>query len=247
MKYAIFYFSPTGGTKFVADIISRELGNAVMQELTTPSMDVELQDDTLAFFCIPVYAGRIPKPMYDRMSIIKGHNTPCVPVAVYGNRAVDDALLEISDLAKKQGFITVGGCEMIAPHSVDPSFGADRPDASDVAQLKDFLDKLKAMESFKEVKMPGDPDYAKKKAKDFPLYPKPSKECIGCGICYKYCPAGAIKAKRMKTIKRKCINCMRCVSMCSTESRKVPAPMRLVAHMTLKKTCSDRKEPKFYL
>lgn len=40
---------------------------------------------------------------------------------------------------------------------------------------------------------------------------------------------------------------MRCVSMCSTESRKVPAPMRLAAHLTLKKLCSERKEPKFYL
>ena len=26
MKYAIFYFSPCGGTKAVADIISKELG-----------------------------------------------------------------------------------------------------------------------------------------------------------------------------------------------------------------------------
>ena len=38
MKYAIFYFSPCGGTKSVADIISKELGAAPMQELTTPSM-----------------------------------------------------------------------------------------------------------------------------------------------------------------------------------------------------------------
>lgn len=51
----------------------------------------------------------------------------------------------------------------------------------------------------------------------------------------------------MRTVPTKCISCMRCVSMCSTESRKVPAPMRLAAHLTLKKLCSERKEPKFYL
>ena len=66
MKYAIFYFSPCGGTKTVADIISRELGDAPMQELTTPSMNTAIDRDTLTFFCIPVYGGRIPKPMYDR-------------------------------------------------------------------------------------------------------------------------------------------------------------------------------------
>ena len=93
MKYAIFYFSPCGGTKSVADIISKELGDAPMQELTTPSMNTAIDHDTLTFFCFPVYGGRIPKPMYDRMKIISGDKTPCVPVAVFGNRAVDDALL----------------------------------------------------------------------------------------------------------------------------------------------------------
>ena len=95
--------------------------------------------------------------------------------------------------------------------------------------------------------MPGDPNYASKPVKSLPLYPAPAKECIGCGICFKYCPAGAISAKRMKTKTRLCISCMRCVSICSTDSRKVPAPMRLAAHATLKKLCSGRKEPAFYL
>ena len=153
----------------------------------------------------------------------------------------------MSELAEKCGFVTVAGCEMVAPHSIDPQFGAGRPDASDKAKLHEFLEKLKAAESFSPVKMPGDPGYAKKKSAALPLYPVASKECIGCGICEKYCPAGAIKGKHMRTVPTKCISCMRCVSMCSTESRKVPAPMRLAAHLTLKKLCSERKEPKFYL
>ena len=185
--------------------------------------------------------------MYDRMKIIRGDNSPCVPVAVFGNRAVDDALLEMSDLAEKSGFVTVAGCAMVAPHSIDPEFGAGRPDTSDKAKLHDFLEKLKNAESFKSVKMPGDPGYAKKKAAGLPLYPVASKECIGCGMCEKYCPAGAIKGKHMRTVPTKCISCMRCVSMCSTDSRRVPAPMRLAAHMTLKKLCSERREPEFYL
>ena len=82
--------------------------------------------------------------MYDRMKIISGYKTPCVPVAVFGNRAVDDALLEMSELAEKCGFVTVAGCEMVAPHSIDPQFGAGRPDASDKAKLHEFLEKLKA-------------------------------------------------------------------------------------------------------
>ena len=112
MRKVIFYFSPCGGTKTVADIINKACGDVLMQEITTPSMDVSLDENTLAFFCFPVYGGRIPKPMYDRMEQIKGNKTPCVHVAVYGNRAVDDALLEMQDLSDKHGFITVGGCEI---------------------------------------------------------------------------------------------------------------------------------------
>ena len=247
MKKVIFYFSPTGGTKAVADIFNREFGDVLMQEITTPSFDVEIDSDTMAFFFFPVYAGRIPKPMYDRMKQIKGKGSPCVPVAVYGNRAVDDALLEMSELAAKSGFVTVGGCEIVAPHSVDPSFGFGRPDAADKEKISEFIKKLDAKQELNAVRMPGNPEYAKKKPMDLPLYPKPSKECIGCGICYKYCPAGAINAKRMKTKKSKCISCMRCVAMCSTESRSISAPMKLVSRVYLKKTCSDRQECKFYL
>lgn len=247
MKYAIFYFSPCGGTKSVADIISKELGDAPMQELTTPSMNTAIDHDTLTFFCFPVYGGRIPKPMYDRMKIISGDKTPCVPVAVFGNRAVDDALLEMSELAEKCGFVTVAGCEMVAPHSIDPQFGAGRPDASDKAKLHEFLEKLKAAESFSAVKMPGRSRLCQEKKRGASAVPHGLQGVHRLRYLRKYCPAGAIKGKHMRTVPTKCISCMRCVSMCSTESRKVPAPMRLAAHLTLKKLCSERKEPKFYL
>ena len=217
-----------------------------MQELTTPSMNTAIDHDTLTFFCFPVYGAGYPSPMYDRMKIISGDKTPCVPVAVFGNRAVDDALLEMSELAEKCGFVTVAGCEMVAPHSIDPQFGAGRPDASDKAKLHDFLEKLKAAESFSPPNARR-PNYASKKTPSCRCTPWPPRSAIGCGICEKYCPAGRDKGKHMRTVPTKVHSCMRCVSMCSTESRKVPAPMRLAAHLTLKKLCSERKEPKFYL
>ena len=171
MKYAIFYFSPCGGTKSVADIISKELGDAPMQELTTPSMNTAIDHDTLTFFCFPVYGGRIPKPMYDRMKIISGDKTPCVPVAVFGNRAVDDALLEMSELAEKCGFVTVAGCEMVAPHSIDPQFGAGRPDASDKAKLHEFLESSRQPKASVQLKCPAIPAMPRKKARRFRFTP----------------------------------------------------------------------------
>ena len=214
MKYAIFYFSPCGGTKSVADIISKELGDAPMQELTTPSMNTAIDHDTLTFFCFPVYGGRIPKPMYDRMKIISGDKTPCVPVAVFGNRAVDDALLEMSELAGKYGFVTVAGCEMVAPHSIDPAVRRRPPRRKPTRQsCMSFSKGSRLCRKLQPRQNARRPQLRQAKRRpSLPLYPMASKECIGCGICEKYCPAGAIKGKHMRTVPTKCISCMRCVS-----------------------------------
>ena len=245
MNAHVLYFSPTGGTEKVAQLISGELGADAL-DVTVYNYDLSFGADDLLFFCFPVYGGRIPAPMYKRMDNICGSMTPAVMVAVYGNRAVDDALIEMSDLARRQGFRTVGGCEMIAPHSIDRHFGAGRPDADDTALLKDFLGRLMAKEKLTTVAMPGSHDY--KKYKGLPIHPVSGKECSGCGTCAQECPTGAIDpGDPMKPDTDKCISCMRCVSVCPFEVRHVPKPALLAAKAALAAKCAGRKEPKFYL
>lgn len=245
MNKHVLYFSPTGGTESVAQLIANEVkGSAV--DITVYNYDMSFAEDDLVFFCFPVYGGRIPSPMYRRMQDIHGSRTPAVMVAVYGNRAVDDALMEMSDLAVKSGFRTVGGCEMIAPHSLATNYGAGRPDAADKAQLGAFLTKLLSKESFNTVVMPGSHEY--RKFSSLPIYPSSGKNCNGCGTCAQECPTGAIDpSKPQKPDTSKCITCMRCVYMCPFEARKAPAAGMLAVRAALAKKCAGRREPKFYL
>lgn len=245
MKTTVIYFSPTGGTERVAKLIADKL-QADALDITVFDYDLSYTEDDFLFFCFPVYGGRIPATMYKRMQGIHGANTNAALIAVYGNRAVDDALMEMADLARSKSFRVVAGAEMIAPHSVDRRIAADRPDEKDKQSLYAFLDKLMAKETFSVVAMPGSHDY--KKYEGLPFRPVSGKDCSGCGTCAQECPTGAIDpGDPMKPDAKKCITCMRCVSVCPFEVRHVPKAMLLAASASLKVMCAGRKEPKFYL
>lgn len=51
---------------------------------------------------MPVYAGRVPALAVERLKGIKTSGVKCVFVAVYGNRAYKDALVEMQDVATER-------------------------------------------------------------------------------------------------------------------------------------------------
>ena len=135
-------FSPTGGTKRVADAVSKGIGTDIeCIELCVPEAETSeicLSKDDFAVIAMPVYAGRVPALAIERLHHIKADNTPCAIIAVYGNRAYEDALVEMEDAVKEQGFVVKGAIAAIAEHSIFRHFGKGRPDAEDVMQLVDF-------------------------------------------------------------------------------------------------------------
>ena len=74
----------------------------------------------------------------ERLRGITAHGTPAVVVAVYGNRAYEDALLELCDAAAERGFRVIAAGAFIARHSIVPDIAAGRPDSADFAALERF-------------------------------------------------------------------------------------------------------------
>ena len=93
-KWIVTHFSPTGGTKKVADAIAAGFNVPVVEmDLTKTDSAVTLGKKDALMAVLPVYGGRVPQISLERLSVLIGSGQKAVAVVVYGNREFDDALL----------------------------------------------------------------------------------------------------------------------------------------------------------
>lgn len=248
MKLAEIVFSPTGGTKKVAQMISKHLDADIVHiDLSDADKDFsecDIGEPDMALIAMPSFGGRAPAIAIERLKQISGKNSKCVLVCVYGNRAYEDTLVEMEDAAKESEFQVIAAVAAVAEHSIMPQYATRRPDTTDEKQLKDFASKIKYKTGLAET-IPGKRPY--KRAGNVGLVPKPKKYCVKCGVCATNCPVHAIDKETLIASSQKCISCMRCVKQCPKYARSVNNTMVSIAALAIKKTCSTRKQNELYL
>lgn len=253
MRVVSIVFSPTGGTRRVAEILTKALGGAAEEiDLTKAGADysaIELARDDTAVIAVPSFGGRVPAVAAERLGKIKGNGARCVLVCVYGNRAYEDTLAEMRDVAEKSGFRVIAAAAAIAEHSIARQYGAGRPDAEDEKELEGFARRIaekieKGCESAPAV--PGSRPYKPLPAAK--LVPQAGEKCVKCGLCARNCPVGAIDLKDPANVDgEKCIGCMRCVSICPKKARDIAPAMREAVANMLKEPCASRKENELFI
>lgn len=245
MKTTAVYFSPTGGTKKYVEEIAGKL-DAGYAHVGLTDRETRLKEhfftkDDLVVLGVPVYYGRIPQVDGGLLNHLHGDHTPAILVVSYGNRAFDDALLELSDVCAKQDFDTVAAFAGLAQHTFSEKIASGRPNADDLALARAFAAKLDPLPAFRPA-LPGGHPY--RPYGSVPFAPKGDKSCTGCGVCAKICPAGAIDAAApRKTDTQKCIRCFACVKQCPARARKLSNPLFRVAAKKLEDnlTKADRQ------
>lgn len=246
------YFSPTHTSRRVAEAIGaamgQQLGARVLPlDLTRPDArekEYAFGAEDVLVFAYPVYGGRMPAALDGVMGRIRGGGTPLVPVAVYGNRAFEDALLEASDRLGRQGFITVAGAAFIGEHSFSTTLAGGRPDAADLKKAAAFGGQVAAKLLAgppQPVALPGDRPY-KDAMGAMPFLPKTRESCTRCGLCAAACPMGIIDGEDPALVAAGCIQCCACVKACPVGAKYFDAPQLAQSKARLEENFMDRKE-----
>lgn len=244
------YFSPTGGTKKACMALASALGPDVKeQDLCSDGGEWDFHPEDVVVVGMPVFGGRIPGFGAEKLKHCHGNGATAVTAAVYGNRAFEDALLELDDCLEKQGFRVAAAAALVAEHSMMREVAAGRPDEKDEEDIKAFAGRIAEKldgESWEKPGIPGNRPY--RDWKQMPVTPLTEDTCIACGLCAEECPTGAIPEEAPDTTKPdSCILCMRCISLCPVNARHLPSQAAAMLEQKLLPIKGIRRENELFL
>ncbi len=252
--YAV-YFSPTGTTRHcvqaICQSIDKEFREIDLTLVKTRKERYAFQPDDLVIIGFPVYGGRLPTLPESPLVNLCGHGAKACALVTYGNRAYEDALLELADLCKAAKFDVIAGAAFVGQHTYSASIATGRPDDQDNQALQEFAVRLgKKWQNYdaSQPTLPGNRPY--KDWLPMPLAPQPTEDCIECGTCASVCPVEAIPQKPPYVVADPalCIDCFACVKACPTGGRDIIFPpfqekiAALAAHLQ-----GVRHEPEYFL
>ncbi|MBN2061830.1 MAG: EFR1 family ferrodoxin [Deltaproteobacteria bacterium] len=259
----MIYFSPTGTTRRVLEGISQGLDMEKIEHIDLTLSDSRKPEHAnlsgvISLIGVPVYGGRVPVIAINALKRLKAGNIPAVIIAVYGNRAYEDALIELRDLSLKRGFFPIAGGAFIGEHSLsnkETPIASGRPDKKDIEQavsfgmrVKNKITEIHSLDEIPHLTVPGNFPYREiKKAKKYS--PVTVEElCIKCGRCTQVCPTEAVRMNEsVTTDQEKCIRCCSCIKNCPTGARIMEDPRGKDIANWLYNNCQERKEPETFL
>ncbi len=273
-KAHLLFFSPTHTSKRVGEGIVYGLGvkDVTTTDMTHQAADLpEIASDVLTIVVVPVYGGHIPHLAALRMAGLRAAGAPAVAVVVYGNRAYEKALQELSVFLEGKGFRVIAGATFVGEHSYSTAqkpIAAGRPDARDLEEAADLgrrvMDKIRKAGStdgwrsvdVKRIARPRQPLFPllrfvwqvirlRKSGKPMPATPTVDETlCNHCGSCVAACPNQAIvKGDELHTLAERCIRCCACVKGCPKQARRFDTPFATLLAENFKR----RKENKMIL
>ncbi len=250
------YFSPTQTSKktacAAAQAMAQKLGASMEQiDLTRPENRGKARafgSEEALVLAYPVYGGRAPALLEETLEKLNGQGTPAVVLAVYGNRAFEDALLEGADWLLKQGFQVAAAGAFIGEHSFSAALAGGRPDQEDLNQAARLGEKAAEKilaGSLGALELPGDRPY-KERGPAKEVSPQIADSCLHCGTCAQICPMGVVHGDDPSVTDPGCIRCCACVKACPAGARFFDDPGIAQAKTWLEANFAAPRQPELF-
>lgn len=235
MSILMIFFSATGNTKEIANVIREKLYNSnisvTMIDITSYSSrkeEILLNQYDAVVFGFPIYSMRAPRVCREWLETLDGKGMKCSVFFTYGGFGKDPAHYFIKKLLEKQNFKLISTAEFLGAHTFNRSGWKaviDRPNQSDFEIAEDYI--MKTVKRFL-----GD-DLSELGEFEKPMYEinqfdqaekyrfslitnlptRDSKKCSMCGLCEKLCPVNAMNMQK-GIADNNCIACFRCIANC---------------------------------
>lgn len=245
------YFSPTGGTKKVSDTVALSLSENKIDIDLMKKKDFGqyFSGEDICVISVPAYGGRVPANALEKIKTFKSSGAKTIIVAVFGNREIDDTLVELNDIVVSLGFKVIAGIEAVAEHSLARIYATGRPDKDDQQEIKMFAKQINEIihnEEFTKIELPGNHPYEEFKSSAMSLVVEDT--CVDCKKCAYECPVCAISLENVKILDtEKCFSCMHCTSICPKNARHNSAELSKKIEERLRDVCTNRKKNKLYI
>ncbi|WP_421908538.1 EFR1 family ferrodoxin [Methanolacinia petrolearia] len=243
MKILTLYYSATGNTEKIADVITkklRELGaDAERKDIipyNTRQKEIDLSPYDAVIFGFPVYSWRAPREAREWLNTLEGRNMKCSMFFTYGGFIIHPAHYSTQQILEKQGFTVVSSAEFLARHTFNLGGWKameDWPNRSDCEVAEEYaeltfrrftgedegiLQELEKTEHTEEF-LDGIEKFRFKILTRLPT--REGAECSMCGICEESCPTGAMDAETGEADPGKCTACLACVAKRPEDALKI--------------------------
>jgi len=237
MKGLIAYYSTTGNTKKLCELIQRSIPEITF-DLVAVSQGTKIAVNDYDIFGFATFADelRIPELMKDFFTANKTDvEKPSFVLNTYGSIS-GRTLTDLISFSRKSGYAVINAISVHTPENFPPmikrglSFG-DQPSKGQIKKLKAFIGSLReniqsvlAFKSVRQIK-------ANALLSHFPLPRRfmagnglgelrcDPKKCTACKLCERDCPSRAITfAEQFSVDDTKCQKCWKCYNKCPTNA-----------------------------
>jgi ferredoxin len=242
MKIALIYFSATGNTEKIKNVIKDELirlnnevhcFNIADRNVRQSFNDIESYNALI--FGFPIHYWRAPRIVREWLSTKDGKHIRCATFFTYGGVHVGLAHYDIKQILDTHNFKLIASAEFLAKHTYNVA-GFDlmknRPNEEDFEIAIEYatISHQKFLKPKIESLLIEPPKMSEERADKLenafrgviPLPYIDSEICTQCGTCEEVCVTNAMEIEKGKPRRKDCIRCLRCLFSCPEMAIKMP-------------------------